>query len=89
MGNGLVDRGLLSRRPSLGDGRRADLTLTKKGQHLLERADTRCEGALASLAADAAGNDALDLVGSLHRWLSALDKPAERLPPTADDAASG
>jgi DNA-binding MarR family transcriptional regulator len=76
--DGLVGRGLISRRRDHTDRRRVMLSLTKRGQELLERAETRTGAALASVAFFDSQREHELLIG-IDRWQNALDSVAADL----------
>jgi DNA-binding MarR family transcriptional regulator len=76
--DGLVGRGLVSRRRDPNDGRRIALALTARGRTLLQRAKTRSDHALTRVAAF--DNDrAHDLLTGIDDWQLALDRVADDL----------
>jgi DNA-binding MarR family transcriptional regulator len=76
--DGLVDRGLVSRRRDGPDRRRVVLSLTKRGHALLERAEKRTSDAIAHVASfDNRRRKAL--LAGIDRWQDALDGVALEL----------
>jgi len=76
--DGLVGRGLISRRRDRTDRRRVVLSLTKRGQTLLDRAETRTGAALAAVASFDAQREHELLIG-IDDWQNALDGVAADL----------
>jgi DNA-binding MarR family transcriptional regulator len=76
--DGLVGRGLISRQRDPTDRRRVVLSLTKRGQALLKRAETRTGDALASVASFDSRRQH-DLLIGIDHWQDALDGVAADL----------
>jgi DNA-binding MarR family transcriptional regulator/GNAT superfamily N-acetyltransferase len=64
--NSFEKRGLVRRRRSDADGRRAILSLTRKGSNVFARLDGRAHDEIAALLAGRSASDQRALVGSMH-----------------------
>ena len=72
--DGLVERGLVRRARSGEDRRRFELSLTRRGRSLLEKAHSSCDAALASLARST--GDSIAPLRAIDRWTPILDEVA-------------
>lgn len=84
--DGLVSRELVFRQRDPADRRRIVLSLTKRGNALLERAETRTSDALARVASFD-GQREVALLRGLDRWQRALDGVAAELHDTMNSRA--
>jgi DNA-binding MarR family transcriptional regulator len=85
--DGLVCRRLISRRRDRTDRRRVVLSLTKRGQALLDRAETRTADALATVASFDSQREHELLIG-IDDWQNALDSVATDLHDTLSSRTS-
>jgi DNA-binding MarR family transcriptional regulator len=78
----LVDRGLVQRKPSVGDARRLDLSLTRRGQALLARAPAVAQDRIIAAVAALPSSQQRSLTTGLEALVAALgfdDKAAPML----------
>jgi long-chain acyl-CoA synthetase len=71
--DGLVERGLVERRPDPGDRRRITHALTPDGRAALEKADAVLREGLTELASNLAADEARAAIRGLSLWIKALD----------------
>src|SRR5207249_3704552 len=71
--DGLVNRGLVERRPDVLDRRRVSHLLTDKGRRALADADTAVDARLVDLASHLEPRERAKAMAGLHLWHEALD----------------
>lgn len=76
--DGLVQRGLVERRPDQEDRRRVTHVLTGAGRSVLDAADRAVAERLAALAASLTDEGRAEAVAGLEQWGRALDAARDR-----------
>lgn len=71
--DGLVSRGLVERKPELGDRRRVSHALTEEGRRVLEAADTAASDRLWEIAGHVDVDEGAAAFAGLEAWRHALD----------------
>ena len=78
LADGLVERGLVERRPEPGDRRSVIHVLTDKGARVVGEADAAIDRRLAAVASELADTERKRAFGGLRAWEKALDQTRDR-----------
>ena len=78
LADGLVERGLIERRPAPDDRRSVIHVLTDKGGRVVSEADDAIDRRLTTVAEELAPTDRKRAFGGLHAWEKALDETRDK-----------